>query len=153
MIVIDSTETEVRFPSFCRAAKDHGVKSTRSLPLIAGGDGIGALNLYSRTAAAFSKQDAINGERFAIQASVVLANSPACWDSRLLSEHLSEAMTTRATIEQAKGILMSQSAVTAEVAFEMLRDASQRENRKIRDIVQELVDRAATRRSVDPDKS
>jgi hypothetical protein len=31
--------------------RDHGVKSTLSQPLIAGGDGIGALNLYSRTAA------------------------------------------------------------------------------------------------------
>jgi AmiR/NasT family two-component response regulator len=54
-------------------------------------------------------------------------------------------MVSRATIEQAKGILMAQSAMTSEAAFEMLREASQRENRKIREIAQELVERAATR--------
>jgi GAF domain-containing protein len=146
VVIIDSTETDDRFPSFCRAARAHGVNSTMSLPLIAGDDGIGALNLYSRAAAAFSEEDSVVGERFAIQASVVLANSQAYWDSRLLSEHLSEAMVSRATIEQAKGILMAQSSVTSEAAFEMLRDASQRENRKIREIAQELVERAAARR-------
>jgi AmiR/NasT family two-component response regulator len=62
-------------------------------------------------------------------------------------------MITRATIEQAKGISICQSAVIPEVAFEMLRDASPRENRKIRAIAQELVDRAMARRAVNLTKS
>jgi GAF domain-containing protein len=83
VIVIGSAETDGRFPSFCRAARERGVKSTLSLPLVAGsGDGIGALNLYSRTEAAYTKEDAVIGERFALQASVVLANSQAYWDAR-----------------------------------------------------------------------
>lgn len=87
VVVIDSVASDSRFPSFCRAADRHGVVNTMSLPPVAGGDGIGALNLYSRTAVAYSEEDTMVSERFALQASVVLANSQAYWDSRLLSEH------------------------------------------------------------------
>jgi AmiR/NasT family two-component response regulator len=45
-------------------------------------------------------------------------------------------------IEQAKGILMARSPqLSAEDAFDLLRKASQRENVKLRDIAQRLVDR------------
>lgn len=60
-------------------------------------------------------------------------------------------MVSRATIEQAKGIIMSQSSVHPERACEMLREAAQREDRKIREIAQALVDRTVARRTVDPD--
>jgi AmiR/NasT family two-component response regulator len=51
-------------------------------------------------------------------------------------------MQSRAVIEQAKGILMARSpALTADEAFELLRKASQRENVKLRDIAQRIVDR------------
>jgi AmiR/NasT family two-component response regulator len=50
-------------------------------------------------------------------------------------------MSSRAAIEQAKGILMAQSNVDPERAFDMLRIASQRENRKLREIAREIVDR------------
>jgi AmiR/NasT family two-component response regulator len=50
------------------------------------------------------------------------------------------AMESRAVIEQAKGVIMSQRRVTAEQAFEILREASMRYNRKLRDIAVGLVD-------------
>lgn len=59
-----------------------------------------------------------------------------------LGEGLSEAMKSRAVIEQAKGILMASSRdVDADSAFDLLRRASQRENLKLRDIAQRIVDR------------
>jgi AmiR/NasT family two-component response regulator len=50
------------------------------------------------------------------------------------------AMESRAVIEQAKGVLMAQRHVDAEQAFEMLREASQRYNRKLREIAAGIVD-------------
>ncbi|HET6394162.1 MAG TPA: ANTAR domain-containing protein, partial [Blastococcus sp.] len=50
------------------------------------------------------------------------------------------AMDSRAVIEQAKGVLMAQRKVDAEQAFEILREASQRYNRKLREIAQGIVD-------------
>jgi AmiR/NasT family two-component response regulator len=49
-------------------------------------------------------------------------------------------MKTRAVIEQAKGILMSQRRCDATEAFSLLAAASQRSNRKLRDIAQAIVD-------------
>jgi AmiR/NasT family two-component response regulator len=52
------------------------------------------------------------------------------------------AMDTRAVIEQAKGVLMAQRHVDADQAFELLREASQRYNRKLRDIASGIVEGA-----------
>jgi GAF domain-containing protein len=138
---IPSTERDERWPEFCRTALQHGIQSTLSLPLLVGEDSVGALNFYSRGEDAFSEDDQEYGEAFALQAAVVLANAQAYWDARTLSERLSDAMRSRADIEQAKGILMAQSKVGPERAFDMLRIASQRENRKLREIAREIVDR------------
>ena len=51
------------------------------------------------------------------------------------------AETWGAIIDQAKGILMAQSGMTADEAFDLLRKGSQRENTKLRDIAQRIVER------------
>ena len=48
-------------------------------------------------------------------------------------------MRNRAVIDQAKGILMSQRRCDAAQAFDLLAEASQRSNRKLRDIAAALV--------------
>lgn len=45
-----------------------------------------------------------------------------------------EAMDSRAAIEQAKGVIMTRTHCSADEAFAVLRDASQRSNRKLRDV-------------------
>jgi AmiR/NasT family two-component response regulator len=50
------------------------------------------------------------------------------------------AMESRAVIEQANGVLMAQRHVDTDQAFEILRQASQRYNRKLREIAQGIVD-------------
>jgi len=53
---------------------------------------------------------------------------------------LQGAFGRRAIIEQAKGILMARHAITAERAFEMLRDHSQRNGHKVVDVAQAIVE-------------
>ena len=102
----------------------------------------GALNLYARTADGFSSDDEALGIELAAAAAIVLANASAYWEASQLSEQLGQAMRSRAVIEQAKGILMARSPqLTADEAFDLLRKASQRENVKLRDIAQRIVDR------------
>jgi AmiR/NasT family two-component response regulator len=50
------------------------------------------------------------------------------------------AMESRAVIEQAKGVLMAQRGVDDQQAFDILRDASQRYNRKLREIAAGIVE-------------
>jgi GAF domain-containing protein len=138
---IDDTEDEKRWCEFARAASAHGIHSTLSLPLMADGEGIGALNLYSREVEAFGPAQEAQARRFSEPAAVVVANAHIFWECRRLAENLEAAMGSRAVIEQAKGILMARQGIDADTAFDMLRRASQRENVKLRDVARRLVER------------
>ena len=142
---IDSTEDEQRWPEFAAEAASHGIFSTLSLPIVARGEGLAALNLYARTQGAFDEQSANKMMTFAEHAAIVLANAQIYWDARQLNENLQQALDSRATIDYAIGILMVTGGRTPEGAFEILIRASQRENRKLRDIAKEIVDRATHR--------
>ena len=130
------------YPEFSKAAQEHGIQSTLSLPLVANDNGLGALNLYAKPTKGFSAADEEMGVDLAAAAAIVLANATAYWDARNLGEQLNEAMKSRAEIEQAKGILMAQSpGINADDAFDLLRRASQRENVKLRDVAKRIVER------------
>lgn len=141
-VVHDLTKDD-RWPPFAEAALAHGIRSTLSMPLVANREGVGALNFYASVANAFSDADVDVAAQFGVQAAVVLANAQAYWDAHQLSQNLSTAMQSRAIIEQAKGILMGTQRCGADEAFQILVRASQRENRKLRDIAEELVSRSS----------
>jgi GAF domain-containing protein len=140
---IDSTEEDTRWAPFSNACLDHDILSTLSAPLaVAGNKPMGALNLYSRQRAGFDQDAEEHAAAFANQAAVVLSNAQAYWGALEVTRQLEAALESRPTIDQAKGILMAQSRITADEAFELLVRASQRENRKLRDIAAEIVDKA-----------
>jgi GAF domain-containing protein len=134
---IEDTGTETRWPEFVATAAAAGIRSTLSLPLVVGENALGALNLYSRRLAGFA--DDASAMVFAAQAAVVLANSQAYWAAHQLAAQLELAMTSRAVIEQAKGILMARHRCDADEAFERLRRLSNETNRKLRDVAADLI--------------
>jgi GAF domain-containing protein len=138
---IDNMQADRQWPAFSRSAASHGIASSMSLPLVAHHEGIGALNLYSRVTNAYSEDEVELGLQFAAHAAIVLANSLAYADAQQFGLDMAQAMKSRASIEQAKGILMSAQHCTADDAFQMLVRASQRENRKLRDIAEDIVAR------------
>jgi GAF domain-containing protein len=142
---IDDTASDTRWPEFAAAALGHGIYATLSVPLAARGAAIGALNLYAAEVGAFTGAHEEAVQVFAGQASIALANAQVYWDARELSENLSEAIKTREVISQAVGILMVTSGRTPDDAFQILASASQRENRKVRDIAAEVVNRTVQR--------
>ncbi len=105
------------------------------------------MNLYSESENAFTATHEASVRVFADQACIVLANAQVYWDARQLSENLSQAIETRETISQAVGILIAAGGRTPTEAFQILVNASQRENRKVRDIAEEIVERTVQRRS------
>jgi hypothetical protein len=141
VIRIESTDSDERWPEFCRGALETGIHSTLSFPLIVNGDGLGALNRYSEHQSGFDDIDERTGGLFAAHASVTLANAQAAWKNDALRRNLEEALKTRGVIDQAKGILMVEQKISADEAFEVLKRASQRSNRKVNDLAQEIVDR------------
>jgi hypothetical protein len=62
---------------------------------------------------------------------VALANAQMYWSARALIEQFEEALASRDAIGQAKGIIMARSGGDADDAFDVVRRASQRENKKL----------------------
>ena len=123
---------------------DDAVRSSLSVPLPYQGTSIGALNNYSTKPAAFASPESLQaGLEVAEVVAVAVANADAHHQLGEQTRNMRVAMESRAVIEQAKGVLMAQRRVDAEQAFEILREASQRYNRKLRDI-------AARHRGVHP---
>jgi GAF domain-containing protein len=137
---IDDMLVEKRWPDYAARVIDVGVRSSLSVPLPFQGTAIGALNIYSSKPDAFAAPESEEvGTSVAEAIAVAVANADA--HDRLADQarNMRLAMDSRAVIEQAKGVLMAQRRVDAEQAFEILREASQRYNRKLRDIAQGIV--------------
>jgi GAF domain-containing protein len=156
MFRIDSTSDDQRWPDFCREAAGAGIISTLSAPLVVGGDGLGALNIYRRQRGGFSAADETLVSSFASYASVALANARDYWRTQRLAGQLEEAMATRGVIEQAKGVLIASQGCSADHAFQLLVAMSQRTHIKLHDVARDLVETArqqAADRSQDPRQS
>jgi GAF domain-containing protein len=137
--VVDALEDR-RWPGYAEAAAARGSRSSLSVPLHLSGEPAGALNLYGEGAAAFADAEVRRsaghvGETAAAGLTALLELAGAA----ARAGNLETAMDSRAVIEQAKGILMERRRVTADGAFELLKDASQHTNRKLRDIADHLV--------------
>ena len=76
---------------------------------------------------------------------MALANAHLYESTATLARQMQEAMRSRAVIEQAKGIIMGQRRCSAEEAFTLLAKLSQDSNRKLREVAEALVARAAVR--------
>ena len=138
---VSDIASDDRWPAFVAVAAQHGVQSSLSTPLVIGGEGIGALNLYSTEVDHFTEDDEEHAGLFAGEAAVTLANAQAYWEQASLAENLTLAMESRAVIEQAKGVIMATAGVDPDEAFDILRQQSQAENRKLRDLAAEIVAR------------
>ncbi|WP_207835352.1 GAF and ANTAR domain-containing protein [Williamsia soli] len=136
---------EARWPAFGPRVGRLGVHSVLSLPLITGEEVIGAMNVYAHAKDAFDERAAELGELFAVPAAVSVQNARALATAVLLSQRLEKALTNRAAIDQAIGILISRSGYTPAQAFNALRTISQQENRKLNDIARSIVDDAGKR--------
>lgn len=143
---IPSTPEDSRWRPFSEACLARGILSTLSVPVLSKTEKLAALNFYAGSVGAFDTEAEELALAFAAQAAIVIANSRAYWSARQLGEQLNEALQTRVVIEQAKGLLMS-TGKTGDQAFEVLKRASQRENRKLRDIAADLIAEAEKRAS------
>jgi GAF domain-containing protein len=147
VLVTESLEGDDRWPEFAATALAHGVRSTLSVPLLAGASSVGALNFYAEMDRAFGAGEIDTAGLFGAQAAVVLVNAQAYWGARLRSEQMQQKLEGREPIDIAKGIIMSSLGCGPDEAFDVLVKQSQGENRKLREVAAEIVARAARRRS------
>ena len=134
-----------QWPRFGPAAGRLGVHSALSIPLLLGGDVLGAMNVYAQGRDAFPPQAADIGRAFSGPAAASVYNAQLLAQAERHTAHLQAALTSRATIDQALGVIMSRSGVTAPEAFTLLRALSQEQSVKLSVVAQDLLDQAVRR--------
>ncbi len=134
-----------RWPRFGARVDRLGVHSVLSLPLISDDTVVGAMNVYAHAKNAFDERAEQVGELFALPAAIAVQNAQVLAQTRRLAANLQAALTTRAVIDQAIGIIMSRHGVSADEAFNRLRTLSQRENAKVARIAEGIVQAAVLR--------
>jgi GAF domain-containing protein len=148
LLRVDDMRMEERWPEYvAHVVATTPVLSSLSIPLPYQGSSIGALNNYSAEPGAFASPESLRASSDVAEViAVAVANADA--HARLFDQahNMRVAMESRATIEQAKGVLMAQRHIDADQAFEILREASQRYNRKLRDIAFGIVQSAQENR-------
>lgn len=144
VVRVDVTGARERWPDFTSDAEAIGVHSFLAAPLGSDGQWMGALNLYSRGADGFG---ADGSEEMALlsllgqRASRAVGEYMTLFHWQNLADQLNTAMSSRAAIEQVKGILMAARHISAEEAFAVLRTESQNTNTKLRDVAEQFLGR------------
>ncbi|WNB85719.1 ANTAR domain-containing protein [Cellulomonas sp. ATA003] len=110
-----------------------------AVPVVAGGEKVGCLNIYSAAAGTFTEAQAQAAEVLALAGGAALEAVAETTRLREVAAQLDQAMTSRAVIDQAKGIIMARRGGTAEEAFAHLAALSQQRNVKVRDLARALV--------------
>lgn len=120
-----------RWPEFAAAATGLGICSMLCVPLSVNDEMLGALSLYGAVPAAFDPSAKRLAELYATHAALALAEARR-------TDQLRRALATRDVIGQAKGVLMERHRITSDQAFERLKAASHRLNRKLVDVAETL---------------
>ncbi len=144
-VVSGSLRMDSRWPHFGGRVARMNVHSALSLALIVGDQVIGAINSYANTRDAFGEHAVQLGSQFAGPAAVSVFNTQLLARARDQAEQLQRALTSRALIDQAIGIIRSRSGGSAEEAFDRLVHISQTENLKLHFVAERLVEEAVRR--------
>ena len=127
------------WPAFAAAARARGVDWSLSVPMEKS-DYPGVLNIYGRGHDLMDEERHLAPARvFARYAATILAAQTRYHTAISEVEQLQQAMASRATIEQAKGMIMLRERCSADDAFQILVHTSQRSHQKLRDIAAKLV--------------
>lgn len=143
--VSGSLGSDSRWPRLGGRVARMSVHSALSLPLTVGDQVIGSINAYAHTRDAFGEHAVELGTQFAPPAAVSVYNAQLLATARERTDNLRRALSSRAVIDQAIGIIRSRSGADADEAFERLKHLSQTTNVKLVVVAERLVEEAVRR--------
>ena len=126
-------EADARWPQFGTHARRRA-RVARGRPDAASRDDrIGALNLFSRRPGGLSDEDQNVAQALADIATIGVLQARAIHDGQVVATQLQTALESRIAIEQAKGILAENMAISVDDAFTLLRNHARTHNLKLTD--------------------
>jgi AmiR/NasT family two-component response regulator len=138
-IVVDATSGPSSYPGFARAAARRGITNTLSVGMAIPQPNTAALNMYSGADHPISKNSIAAAEEFASYAAVAITNAALYHAATDTALQMNAALQSRATIEQAKGVIMGRQHCTADEAFHALSRTSQNRNQKLHAVAGAIV--------------
>jgi len=138
----DLTQASERWPTFAPAAVQAGFRSALALPMHLRGDVIGALNLIRAAPGSLPAPDVEAAQALADVATIGILQQRAARESRILTEQLQYALTSRVIIEQAKGVIAERLHLEMTDAFDLLRRYSRNRNLRLAAVAESIVMRS-----------
>jgi hypothetical protein len=130
-----------RWPRFATVALEAGFQSVFALPLRLRDVTIGALNLFSVGRDPMDEADVVVARAFADLATISVLQNDVATGTQRLNEQLSNALTSRTIIEQAKGVVFERvGGIDMTEAFSRLRKFARDHNQRLTDVAQAAID-------------
>lgn len=140
-----------RWPAFAAETRHQGFRAVFALPMRLREKTIGALNLFGATPAPLSDVDQRLAQALADVATIGILHQRALVHSESVVEQLQGALSSRITIEQAKGVLATLGNLDIDTAFLVLRDHARSHNMRISELAAAVThDRGLARRMAEP---
>ncbi len=127
--------TQEKGYNYPELAKQEGLRSLVSVPLMIKNSVMGVFNLYASQERQFSNEEIQLISTVANQAAVAIENT------KLMTETLAmqEALETRKLVERAKGILIKEDKITEEEAYRRIQQKSMKLRKSMREIAEAIV--------------
>ncbi|MGF0308935.1 GAF and ANTAR domain-containing protein [Rhodococcus sp. IEGM1428] len=139
VVRVDVIASDRRWPDFAASARQENIYSFLAAPLYSSHTRFGSLILYGERPSAFDDRDVAIATALTDALAHALGDYERFDDMRTENTGLRTAMSHRAPIEQAKGMLMAIHRTDVDAAFDMLTELLQSRDVKIRDLAVHLV--------------
>jgi GAF domain-containing protein len=146
MVVCPDLKADPRWPMLAGHVGE-GAEGALAVPLQVGDDAMGVLNIYLRLPGEPDPGALDDAELLGTAVGAVLHEIEAKNALETQARQLTEALASRAPIEQAKGLIMATRGCTADEAFAILTKMSNHAHVKLRDLAVRMVSQAGRRRT------
>ncbi len=137
----DLTTSQDRWPRFTPEAIRAGFSAVYAVPMRLRDMTIGSLNLLRSAPNPLDDADLGTAQALADMATISILQYRVASEARLLSEQLERALTSRVTIEQAKGVIAQATGLDVDTAFNVMRRYARDRNEHLTDVAAALVER------------
>src|ERR1700730_1208038 len=111
---------------------------------------IGALNLFRADEGQLEEADRLAAQAFADVATIAILQHRAGAEAKVVNQQLHDALNTRITIEQAKGVVAERAGLDMEQSFSRLRNHARNHTLRLVDVAQGVIDGTLSEASLDP---
>lgn len=142
--VPDVSECPPEWQDFRRSAEEEGFAAAYSIPLRSRETTIGALNLLHATVGQLRQEDIRTAQALADVATIGILHERTLRESAAIRDQLSNALSSRVVIEQAKGVIAHTHDTSVEEAINLLRSYARSNRLGLSEVAADVVARTLT---------